>query len=151
MTAILNLIWFVFGGWIVGLAWWFAAILLAITVVGLPWATAAWRIGCFSFFPFGREVIDRSLLQGYQGPVTGAWRLLLNIVWFLLGGWYLALAHLVAALLFGVTIIGLPFAIQHLKLAGLSLAPVGKEIVPVELADEARRADAREHLARLRG
>lgn len=150
MSLILNLVWFVFGGFIMGLAWWLGAILLAITIIGLPWASAAWRIGSFAFWPFGREAISRRELTGREGAVTGIWRLLLNIVWFLLAGWYLVIGHLIAAVLSAVTIIGIPFAVQHLKLAGLSLAPVGTEIVPVELADEARRANAREGLARYR-
>ena len=150
MSLILNLIWFVFGGWLMGLAWWLGAMLLAITIIGLPWAAAAWRIGCFTFFPFGRAAISKRDLRGEEDAVTGLWRLLLNIVWFLLAGWYLVIGHVVAAVLCGITIIGIPFAIQHLKLAGLSLAPVGTEIVPVELAEEARRANARLDLERHR-
>ncbi len=151
MSLILNLIWFVFGGFVMGLAWWFGAILLAITIVGLPWASAAWRIGSFTFWPFGREAISRRELTGREDAITGVWRLLLNVVWFLLAGWYLVIGHVIAAVLCGITIIGIPFAVQHLKLAALSLAPVGTEIVPVELADEARRFNAREGLARYRG
>lgn len=151
MSLILNLVWFVFGGFVMGLAWWFGAILLGITIVGLPWASAAWRIGSFTFWPFGREAISRRELAGREDAITGVWRLLLNVVWFLLAGWYLVIGHLIAAVLCGITIIGIPFAVQHLKLAGLSLAPVGTEIVPVELADEARRTNAREDLARYRG
>jgi uncharacterized membrane protein YccF (DUF307 family) len=151
MSLILNLIWFVFGGLVMGLAWWLGAILLAITIVGLPWASAAWRIGSFTFFPFGREAISRRELTGAEDAVTGVWRLLLNVVWFLLAGWYLVIGHIMAAVICGITIIGIPFAVQHLKLAALSLAPVGTEIVPVALAEEARRANAREGLARYRG
>ncbi|HXZ68903.1 MAG TPA: YccF domain-containing protein [Alphaproteobacteria bacterium] len=151
VSLILNLIWFVFGGCLMGLAWWLGAILLAITIVGLPWASAAWRIGCFTFFPFGREAISKRELEGREAAITGIWRFLLNVVWFLLAGWYLVIGHLAAAILCGITIIGIPFAVQHLKLAGLSLAPVGTEIVPVELADEARRSNARASLARYRG
>lgn len=150
MSLILNVIWFVFGGWAVGLAWWFAGILLALTIVGMPWASAAWRIGSFSFWPVGREIVDQSLLEGYEEPVTDTWRLFLNIIWFLLAGWYLVIAHVLAAAVFALTLIGIPFAFQHLKLAALSLAPVGKAIVPVELASEARHLDARTRLAKLR-
>ena len=151
MSLILNLIWFVFGGWLMGLAWWLGAILLALTIVGLPWAAAAWRIGSFTFFPFGREAISRRELTGREDAITGVWRLFLNVLWFLLAGWYLVIGHIVAAVLCGITIIGIPFAVQHLKLAALSFAPVGTEIVPVEMAEEARRANAREGLARYRG
>jgi len=150
MSLILNLIWFIFGGFIMGFAWLLGAVLLAITIIGLPWASAAWRIGCFAFFPFGREAISKRELTGRENPVTGIWRLLLNIVWFLLAGWYLVIGHVIAAILCAITIVGIPFAVQHLKLAGLSLAPVGTQIVPVELAEEARRVNARESLAHYR-
>jgi uncharacterized membrane protein YccF (DUF307 family) len=151
VTTALNFLWFILGGWLMGLAWWFAAVLLALTIVGMPWSIAALRIGSFSFFPFGREVIDKRALEGREAPATGAWRFALNVIWFLLGGWYLALGHLIAAVVFAITIIGLPFAVQHLKLAGLSLAPVGKEVVSSALADEARRMNAQRSLASLRG
>lgn len=124
MRLLGNLIWFVFGGFVTGLAWWVAGLLAAITIIGIPFAIAAFRIGTFSFWPFGREIIDR--------PESEARELLVlvgNIVWILLGGIWLALGHLFFALLLAVTIIGIPFAVQHVKLARLSLTPYGKEIV----------------------
>ena len=102
--------------------WLVAAGLMAITIVGLPWAPAALRIAGYTLLPFGQRVED--------ARDAGALSFLGNIVWFVLAGWWLALGHLVLAVLLGVTIIGLPFAWAHLKLAGLSLAPVGKVIVP---------------------
>lgn len=129
MTLILNVLWFILGGWLAGLAWIFAAVLLAITIVGLPWSMAALRIGVFSFFPFGKEVVPRHLITGREDLGTGPLGLVLNIVWFVLGGWYLALMHLVIGAVQCVTIIGIPFGIQHFKLAGIALAPVGKEVV----------------------
>jgi uncharacterized membrane protein YccF (DUF307 family) len=124
MRVLGNLIWLVFGGLEAGLAWWLAALLAAITIIGIPFAIAAFRIGAFTFWPFGREVIDR--------PEPEDRKLLIlvgNIIWIVLGGIWLALAHLVLALLLAITIIGIPFALQHLKLARLSLMPFGKEIV----------------------
>jgi uncharacterized membrane protein YccF (DUF307 family) len=125
MRLLGNIIWFVFGGLISGLAWWVAGLLAAITVIGIPFSIAAFRIGTFSFWPFGREIVDR--------PESGEGRRLLiligNIVWIILGGIWLALGHLVLALFLAITIIGIPFAIQHLKLARLSLTPYGKAIV----------------------
>ncbi len=129
MTLILNVLWFVFGGWLSGLMWLLAALLLACTVIGLPWALAAARIGVFSFAPFGRDVLPRDLVTGRPDLGTGPLGLLLNILWFLLGGWYVALAHLVIGLGLLVTIIGIPFALQHFKLAVLALAPIGKTVV----------------------
>ena len=122
MRLLLNLLWFVFGGWISGTAWVIAGALLAITIVGLPWTPAAFRIAGFSYWPFGKIVVDRD-----PGPAS----VLLNILWFVLAGWWLALHHLVLAFGLAVTIIGIPFAWQHVKLAGLSLTPVGKGVVEV--------------------
>ncbi len=129
MTLILNVLWFVLGGWVSGLAWLVSAILLAVTIVGLPWAQAAVRIGLFTFFPFGREVVPRHELTGREDLGTGPLGLILNIVWFFLGGWYLALMHVLIGLLLMVTIIGIPFGLQHFKLAQIALAPIGKEVV----------------------
>ncbi|MDB5467211.1 MAG: hypothetical protein JWQ46_1973 [Phenylobacterium sp.] len=120
MRLLLNLLWFVLGGWISGTLWLLAGLVLAVTIIGLPWTPAAFRIAGFSYWPFGRVVVD-------QGG--GATSVLLNILWFLLAGWWLALHHLVLAAALAVTIIGIPFAWQHVKLAILSLTPVGKAVV----------------------
>lgn len=128
MTLILNLIWFLLGGFAAGLSWLFSAVLLALTVVGLPWAQAAVRIGLFTFFPFGRRVVDRREL-GFSDLGTGSLGFLLNVIWFVLGGWYLALAHLVLGVLLLVPLVTIPFALQHFKLAGIALAPVGKTVI----------------------
>jgi len=131
MSLILNILWFILGGWIAGLAWLFGGFLLAITIVGLPWAGAAWRIAGFSFAPFGRQVVDRQWITGREDLGTGPMGFLLNVVWFVLAGWYIALGHLVIAVVQFVSIIGIPFAVQHVKLAMIALAPIGKEVVPV--------------------
>ena len=125
MTLALNVLWFVFGGWISGLLWLLTAAVLAVSIVGLPWAAAAWRLGLFAFAPFGRVAIPRTGLYVGRGGVD----LVLNIVWVVLAGWWLALHHVVIGVLQAVTVIGIPFALQHFKLAALSLAPVGAEIV----------------------
>ena len=129
MSLILNILWFVFGGFLAGLAWLFGGLLLAITIVGLPWAGAAWRIAAFSFAPFGKRVVERSGLTGYGDLGSGPVGFLLNVIWFLLAGWYIALAHLAIAVAQFVSIIGIPFALQHLKLAWIALAPIGKTVV----------------------
>lgn len=125
MRLLGNVIWLLFGGLATGIGWWVAGVLAALTIVGIPFAIAAFRIGTFSFLPFGRDVVDR--------PERDEGRKLLiligNIVWILLGGIWLALTHLFFALVLAITIIGIPFAIQHLKLAHLSLTPYGKMIV----------------------
>ena len=122
MRLLLNILWFILGGWISGSLWILAGALLAITVIGLPWTPAAFRMAGFSYWPFGKVVVDRH---------NGAASVLLNILWLLLAGWWLALHHIVLAAALAVTIIGIPFAWQHVKLAMLALTPVGKAVVEV--------------------
>jgi uncharacterized membrane protein YccF (DUF307 family) len=122
MRTLLNILWFIFGGWISGSLWILAGLILAVTIIGLPWTPAAFRMAGFSYWPFGKIVVDRD-----DGPSS----LLLNILWFVFAGWWLALHHLVLAVPLAISIIGLPFAWQHVKLAGLALTPVGKAIVEV--------------------
>jgi len=129
MTLVLNILWFIFGGFISGLAWLLAGALLAITIVGLPWAMAAFRIAGFSFAPFGRHVVRRRSWSGRGDLGTGPLGFLLNVVWVLLAGWWLALHHVVLAIGLFASIIGIPFGLQHLKLALISFAPIGKDVV----------------------
>lgn len=108
MALVLNILWFIFGGWISGLAWLLAGVILALTVVGLPWSAAAFRIGLFSFAPFGRKVIPRAELTGRGDLGTGPAGCLLNAVWIVLAGWWLALHHLILGVTLMLTIIGIP-------------------------------------------
>jgi uncharacterized membrane protein YccF (DUF307 family) len=131
VTFFLNILWFIFGGFAAGLAWLLGGLILAVTIIGLPWTAAAFRIGLFSFAPFGREVVDRRVVHGQGDLGTGCLGAGLNVIWFLAAGWYIALAHLAVGAVLCVTIIGIPFAIQHFKLAIIALAPVGKTVVSV--------------------
>ena len=131
MTLVLNILWFIFGGFISGLAWLLAGAILAITIVGLPWTMAAFRIAGFSFAPFGRQVVPRRNWTGRGDLGTGALGFVLNVVWVLLAGWWLALHHVVLAIGLFVSIIGIPFGLQHLKLALISFAPIGQDVVEV--------------------
>lgn len=142
MRTIANLIWFVFGGFWMGLGWWFAGLVMAISIVGIPWSRSCFVFGGFCFFPFGREAIARKELTGRDDLGTGALGLVGNIIWFVFAGWWLAIGHVVSAIANVVTIIGIPFAIQHFKLAECALAPVGKTVVDKEVAAEARRRNA---------
>jgi len=130
MSLILNILWFVFGGFLAGLAWLLAGIVMVITVVGIPWARAAFTIASFSFWPFGRVAVDRRVITGRTDIGTGPLGVIGNVLWFLIAGLWLALGHLVLAVSLGITIIGIPFAFQHVKLAVLAAAPIGQEIVP---------------------
>ena len=129
MRTIGNILWFVFGGFYMGMGWWLAGLLCAITVVGLPWARACFVIGQFAFLPFGKEAINRDTVTGVQDIGTGPLGTIGNIFWFIFAGVWLAIGHIATALACFVTIIGIPFGIQHIKLALLTLAPVGKTVV----------------------
>lgn len=148
MSTLGNILWFVLGGFFMGLGWWLAGALAFLSIIGIPWGRACFVIGQFTFFPFGKEAIDREELSGKRDIGTGVLGLLGNIVWFVLAGWWLALGHLMSAVACFVTIIGIPFAIQHLKLAGIALAPVGKTIVDKRVAAVARGTLAQDELAR---
>ncbi|MDG2154861.1 MAG: YccF domain-containing protein [Gammaproteobacteria bacterium] len=151
MRAIGNFLWFVLGGVFMGLCWWALGLLALITIVGIPWGKACFVIGQFTFLPFGREAISRKDLNQADDVGTGRLAMVGNIIWFLLAGIWLAIGHVASAIFCAITIIGIPFAIQHLKLAGIALAPIGKTIVTKELAEAARRADAEVKLSSIRG
>jgi len=106
-----------------------AALIMVITIIGIPWARAALTIAFYTLLPFGQTVVDRPTGIG-SGPLG----FLGNLIWLVLAGWWLALGHLITAILQGITIIGIPFAWAHLKLAGLALWPIGKDVVNVEAA-----------------
>lgn len=135
MRLILNILWIVTGGIWMAAGWLLAAVLLAVTIVGLPWAGAALRIAAYTLLPFGYRAVPRAEITGGGDLGSGPLGLVGNVIWFLLAGWWLAVGHLAAALVLACTIIGIPFAWAHLKLAGLAMWPIGKVIVPIEVAD----------------
>ncbi|WP_019643550.1 YccF domain-containing protein [Novispirillum itersonii] len=135
ISLILNLIWLLFGGVLMFLGWMVAGVLMVISIIGIPWARSAFTIGLYALWPFGRAAVDRSRLSGQQDLGTGPMGTVGNILWFLVAGWWLALGHLGSAIGCAVTIIGLPLAWAHLKLAVISLAPVGKTIIDSDTAD----------------
>jgi uncharacterized membrane protein YccF (DUF307 family) len=150
MRAILNFLWFVLGGALMGLAWWLAGIVAYVTIIGIPWGKACFVMGQFSFFPFGKEAINRRELHQADDIGTGALGAIGNVIWFIFAGVWLALGHVACAIANFVTIIGIPFGIQHLKLAGIALAPIGKTVVNKEVAAVARTAAAESAVAELR-
>jgi uncharacterized membrane protein YccF (DUF307 family) len=131
-SLLLNLLWIFCGGIWMAAGWMLAAIIMAITIVGIPWARAAFNIAVYTLFPFGQRAVSRAAYIGREDIGTGPLGFLGNIVWLVLAGWWLALAHVLTAILLAITIIGIPFAWAHLKLAGLALWPIGKMIVPVD-------------------
>lgn len=150
MSTLGNIIWFVFGGFIMGLAWLVCGVIAFISIVGIPWARSCFMLAQFSFFPFGNTIIDRKLLSGRDDLGTGVFGSLGNIIWFVLAGWILALSHLCCGIVMCLTIIFIPFGVQHFKLAAASLFPVGKAVVSNEVAEAAIRADAEYQVYRMR-
>lgn len=138
MRTLGNIIWFVLGGVFMGLLWWFFGILAFISIIGIPWGRACFVMGNFSFFPFGKEAISRDELTKEMDIGTSPLGVIGNIVWFVFAGIWLAIGHVISAVACFVTIIGIPFSLQHLKLAMISLAPIGKTVVSKEEAAMAR-------------
>ena len=132
LSLLLNLLWIIFGGLWMAVGWLIAAAIMAITIIGIPWARAAFNIASYTMLPFGRKAVSRAEHLGSHDVGTGPFGLLGNIIWFVLAGWWLALGHLITAILLAVTIIGIPFAWVHFKLAGISLWPIGKMIVDAD-------------------
>ena len=131
-SFLLNLLWIVFGGLWMALGWVIAAVLMAITIVGLPWTRAALNIALYTLLPFGQTAVSRAAHTGQEDLGTGPLGAIGNLIWLVLAGWWLALGHLITAVVLGITIIGIPFAWAHLKLARIALWPIGKMIVPIE-------------------
>lgn len=150
MGAIGNFLWFIMGGALMGLGWWLVGLLALMSIIGIPWGKACFVIGQFAFFPFGKEAVSRKDLSRQSDIGTGSLGLIGNIIWFLLAGVWLAIGHVFSAVACFVTIIGIPFGIQHLKLAAIALAPIGKTIVDKELAAAVRGETAQETLSRHR-
>ena len=118
MTLLLNILWFVLGGFIVFIGYLLGAILLCLTIIGIPFGIQCFKLAVLALAPFGREIRERE-------PPGGALAVIMNIIWIILPGLELALIHLVLAGLFAITIIGLPFAVQHLKMTRLAILPFG--------------------------
>jgi uncharacterized membrane protein YccF (DUF307 family) len=130
LSLLLNLLWIVFGGLWMTVGWAIAALIMAVTIVGLPWTRSALTIASYTLLPFGHRVVPRSTVTGREDTGTGPLGVIGNLIWLLLAGWWLALGHLITAALLAITIIGIPFAWAHLKLARLALWPIGKLVVP---------------------
>jgi uncharacterized membrane protein YccF (DUF307 family) len=126
MRILGNIIWLLFGGIVTALGYLLAGLIMCLLIVTIPFGIQAFKLASFSFWPFGRTLVPK------QG--AGAVSFLGNIIWFIFAGWWLAISHLVSALLCAITIIGIPFAVAHLKLAGTAIAPFGSEIVPLSQA-----------------
>ena len=140
MSLLLNILWLVLGGGIViALEYFIVGVLLCLTIIGIPFGVQCFKIAGLALSPFGKEIQQRppgSLL----GSLTGS---IFNILWLLVAGLWIFLSHVALAVALMVTIIGIPFAFQHLKLAVLALLPFGREIGDVRDSRVAREAAAR--------
>ena len=116
MSLLGNIIWLIFGGLIAGIGYILGGLVLCITIIGIPFGLQAIRLGVAAFAPFGKTVTQKS---GGQGGIA----LIFNILWIILFGWEIALAHIIGGLILAITIIGLPFAKQHFKLVQVALLP----------------------------
>jgi len=121
MSLLGNILWLIFGGLIAGLGYIIGGLLTCITIVGIPFGVQAMKIGVATFAPFGKQIVE---LPDANSPL----RLILNVIWLVLFGWEIALAHAMSALILAITIIGIPFALQHLKLIPLALLPFGRAL-----------------------
>ena len=126
MRFILNIIWFVLAGFWMFLAYLLATIICFILIITIPFGVAAFRIGVFALWPFGRTVVHR--------PDAGAGSGIANILWVILCGWWLTLGHLLTGIALCITIIGIPLGLANFKLIPVSLMPFGRDIVSVEEA-----------------
>ena len=134
MSCLGNILWFLLGGIWMGLTWWLVGVLCFISLIGIPWGRACFVMGQFAFCPFGKMPVARDTLTGREDIGTGPFGTVGNVIWLLLAGIWIALSHLTWAMPCALTIIGIPFAWQHVKLAGLALCPIGKTIVPAPVA-----------------
>lgn len=121
MRLLGNICWFVFGGVLSGLAWIFSGLLWCITIIGIPYGLQCFKYASLSFWPFGKEVV-------YGG---GAVSFLVNVIWLVVSGWWMALGNFLVGCLWCVTIVGIPFGLQFFKIAKLSLAPFGASVVKI--------------------
>jgi uncharacterized membrane protein YccF (DUF307 family) len=127
MRLVGNVLWFVLAGLWLAIAYLFAALVMFILIITIPFALQAVKLAVFALWPFGRTVVQR--------PDAGAPSLIGNILWLILAGWWLAIGHLVTGILLCITIIGIPLGLGNFKLIPISLWPFGREIVPIEEAD----------------
>lgn len=117
-----NLIWLIFGGWAIAIEYFIAGIALMITVIGIPFGLQSFKLGIFALWPFGSRIVTIEESSGCLNTI-------MNIIWIIIGGLPIALTHLILGAVFCVTIIGIPFGLQHFKFVKLALFPFGREIV----------------------
>ncbi|WP_052284070.1 YccF domain-containing protein [Kluyvera genomosp. 1] len=144
MRTVLNILNFVLGGFLTTLGWLIATLFSIVLIITLPLTRSCWEITKLSLLPYGNEAVHVDELEpGAKSSVMNAGGTVLNIVWLVLFGWWLCLTHIMAGIAQCVTIIGIPVGIANFKIAAIALWPVGRRVVPVEVARAAREANAR--------
>lgn len=143
MRTVLNILNFVLGGFFTTLGWLLATLVSIILIFTLPLTRSCWEITKLSLVPFGNEAVHvDDLYPDRKNALRSTGGTLLNIVWFILFGWWLCLSHIAAGIVQCVTIIGIPVGIANFKIAAIALWPVGRRVVPVEVAQQMRVANA---------
>ena len=122
MNFLGNLIWLIFGGLIIAIEYLIGSIILMITIVGIPFGIQTLKMASLSLWPFGRDTVVHS-------RASGCLYILMNIIWLLTGGIWIAITHAIFGLILCITIIGIPFGLQHFKLTAVALSPFGRDIV----------------------
>src|ERR1700751_3933348 len=110
LSILLNILWILIGGALMSFGWLVAAVIMAITIIGLPWARAAFNIAVYTLLPFGSKAVRRDELTGQSDVGPGPLGVIVNLIWLVLAGWWLALGHLITAVIWAITIVGIPFA-----------------------------------------
>jgi uncharacterized membrane protein YccF (DUF307 family) len=123
MKIIGNILWLIFGGIFIALEYFVSSIILFITIIGIPFGIQTLKLAGLAVWPFGKEVRQKPKASGCLSTI-------MNLIWLFIGGIWISLSHVIFGILFAITIIGIPFAKQHFKLAALALTPFGREIVP---------------------
>ena len=144
MRTVLNILNFVLGGFLTTLGWLLATVITVVLIITLPLSRSCWEITKLSLVPFGNEAVHVDELNpSEKSGILNAGGTLLNVIWFVLFGWWLCLTHIVAGITQCITIIGIPVGIANFKIAAIALWPVGRRVVSVETARAAREASAR--------
>jgi len=123
MSLLGNILWLIFGGLITGIGYILGGLLMCLTIVGIPFGIQSMKLGVATFAPFGKRIVEA---PDANGPL----QIVLNILWLIFFGWEIAIAHLVSAGILAITIIGIPFALQHVKLIPIALLPLGRSLQP---------------------
>jgi uncharacterized membrane protein YccF (DUF307 family) len=150
MRTLGNFLWIIAGGLVASFAWVLIGCVAFLSIIGIPWGRACFVMAKLTLAPFGKTVMSRKDLTLKSDIGTGIFGTFGNIIWFLTGGWFMALSHALYGAGCCVTIVGIPFGIQHFKLGGMAVSPIGKTIVTTEVALIASKMNAEAQVANLR-